>query len=211
MNTYAPAPTVEGITLLSIEEYKVAEPNIPLVDDWWWLRSPGDNSWSAACVAPGGGVVGFGCSVGNVLVGVRPALRFNPKSAKLPIGAKVRVESFTWTHVTDGILLCDSIITRRMPFRKECKAEDANVYETSDVKKYLDKMFANIMVWQTVRDALGEMSYAFHTLHDHMKDHMPDYGCGNDAYALEVEESVANAYADFTRNEQKLKALIESL
>lgn len=211
MSNYKPAPvSITGITLLSIQEVRAAEDYIPPVDGYWWLRSPGLYSFCVAYASSDSHVYVEGFGAEDDSVGVRPALLFNPESANLVLRDKVNIGGFVWTHIAEGILLCDEIIDQR-PFRKEVSASDVKEYEASDVKKYLDKMFANIMAWKTVRDALGEMSYAFHTLHDHMKDHMPDYGCGNDAYALEVEESVANAYADFTRNEQKLKALIESL
>lgn len=44
---------------------------------WWWLRSPGSNSNSAACVNYGGSVYGSGNYVSFGSVGVRPALWIN--------------------------------------------------------------------------------------------------------------------------------------
>lgn len=44
---------------------------------WWWLRSPGSISRSAACVRPGGSVSDVGRHVDIDLVGVRPALWLN--------------------------------------------------------------------------------------------------------------------------------------
>ncbi len=128
---------ITDITLLSIEEYEAAETNIPSVDGWWWLRSPNCLGLYAACVRPGGGVNDNGHIITGY-IGVRPAIRINSKSVNLQIGDKVRLEGFTWTYVSEGILLCDSIIIK-MPFRKDWKAEDANHYEASDVKAYLDK------------------------------------------------------------------------
>lgn len=135
---------ITDITLLSIEEYEVAKDNIPSVDGWWWLRSPNCFSLYATCVRPGGGVNGNGHIVNGYYIGVRPAIRINPKSVDLQIGDKVRLKGFTWTYVSEGILLCDSIITQ-MPFRKDWKAEDANRYEASDIKAYLDKRFAKCL------------------------------------------------------------------
>ena len=43
----------------------------------WWLRSPGDNSRSAADVSIDGSVDASGCFVNDDFVGVRPALRIN--------------------------------------------------------------------------------------------------------------------------------------
>lgn len=44
---------------------------------WWWLRSPGFDSFDAACVGPDGGVIAYGHYVNSDLVGVRPALWLN--------------------------------------------------------------------------------------------------------------------------------------
>lgn len=131
---------ITAITLLSIEEYKVAEDNIPPVDNGWWLRSPGGYRFNAACVYPGGVVDDYGATVSFDFVGVRPALRFNPTSLNLQIGEKVLSGGFTWTHVSEGLLLCDRIITQ-MPFRKDWQAEDADKYEASDVKKYIEELY----------------------------------------------------------------------
>jgi len=40
----------DRLFLLSEDEYKKFEGNIPRVDGWWWLRSPGTDSYSTASV-----------------------------------------------------------------------------------------------------------------------------------------------------------------
>lgn len=50
---------------------------------WWWLRSPGDDSNSAAGVARYGWVDRIGCDVYNRYDGVRPALHLNLSSSNL--------------------------------------------------------------------------------------------------------------------------------
>ena len=72
-----------------------------------------------------------------------PALRVNPKSLNLQIREKVRLGGFIWTHVAKGILLCDEIICK-MPFRKNRLADDANSYESSDVKRYLKELYQSL-------------------------------------------------------------------
>ncbi|MDR0848868.1 MAG: DUF6273 domain-containing protein [Propionibacteriaceae bacterium] len=42
--------------------------------DWWWLRSPGEDQVSAACVHGNGFVASYGSEVGDRDGGVRPAL-----------------------------------------------------------------------------------------------------------------------------------------
>ena len=50
---------------------------------WWWLRSPGDNSYSAAVVDYSGGVHRSGPNVYGSDDGVRPALHLNLSSSNL--------------------------------------------------------------------------------------------------------------------------------
>ncbi|MBQ9543046.1 DUF6273 domain-containing protein, partial [Ruminococcus sp.] len=65
--------TEDYIYLLSIAEANALSDTIRANGSWWWLRSPGDNSFSAAVVIDDGDVVTRGSSVGHER-GVRPAL-----------------------------------------------------------------------------------------------------------------------------------------
>ena len=47
---------------------------------WWWLRSPGKDSISAATVEPGGSILAFGSFVGYENFALRPALYLNLNS-----------------------------------------------------------------------------------------------------------------------------------
>ncbi len=133
---------ITEITLLSIEEYEAAKDNIPLLDERWWLRSPGGNGGNAACVDPDGfGDGNYGLNVITAYVGVRPAIRINPRSVDLQIREKVRLEGFTWTYISEGLLLCDSIISHK-PFRNTWRTKNANDYKTSYVKKFVESWFA---------------------------------------------------------------------
>lgn len=131
---------VTDISILSANEYKTAEKNIPLVNGWWWLRSPGDGAHSAVCVRPSGDICDCGC---HDIGGVRPAIRINPKYVDLQIGDKVQLEGCTLTYISEGILLCDYIMIK-MPFRKDWDAKDANCYEASDIAAYLAKRFRRV-------------------------------------------------------------------
>lgn len=122
------------VALLSKEEYEECEEYILPLDKWWWLRSPGDYQYSAAYVNSGSSlrysyVFGDnGC--------IRPAL-YILKSPFLKIGEKFNLAGYTWTVIDETIALCDNYIGKCC-FRKEWQAEDANVYEVSDVKKHLE-------------------------------------------------------------------------
>lgn len=149
------------ITLLSIEEYEEAKDNIPQSQyTYWWLRSPGYFSDYAACVSPVGGADYIGLGVANVYAGVRPALRVNPAPLNLQIGEKAQYSGRTWTYVEEGILLYDGIICK-MPFRQDWQAEDANDYEASDIKPYLDEWLENAKAFQARPNDIVLATYAF--------------------------------------------------
>ncbi len=135
---------VTDISLLSNEEYEAAKDNIPAVNIWWWLCSPSWLSCLVSCVGLNGIVGGNSYHVSNGDIGVRPVMRFKPEFANIPTGDKLRLDGFLWTVIAPGLALCDSAICT-MPFRKDWKAEDANHYETSDIKAYLDKRFAKYL------------------------------------------------------------------
>ncbi len=147
---------VTEITLLSVEEYEAAKDNIPPLNEYWWLRSPGFYSNIAACVAPDGGVHDIGDYVNAGSVGVRPALRVNPQSLNLQIGEKAQYGGHTFTRITEDMLLCDEFICK-MTFRKDWQADNANDYEASDVKTFLDKWLEKaqqITDWIPISEAL---------------------------------------------------------
>lgn len=127
---------VEKITLLSIKEYEERKNNIR-PSKYWWLRSPGFSSCLAAGVLDGGCIDGFGFYVNYDYLAVRPALIINPESTNLQVGDRIFYKEHRWTAIDKNMLLCDEPVTY-MPFRKDWKAPDANDYEHSDVKKWLE-------------------------------------------------------------------------
>lgn len=129
---------IDQITLLSIEEYERYEENIPPVEDWWWLRSPGYNSDYAAVVSYDGSVNHYGYFVLNDCGAVRPVviLRLNLESSNLQISDKLYFAGCTWTMIAPNMALCDNSVGQTY-FRKDWKASNANNYEKSHIKKYL--------------------------------------------------------------------------
>ncbi len=137
---------IVNATLLSIEEYEackckdVIKDVISTVNGCdLWLRSPGGHAYYAATVHDNGYVNKYGGLVSSRR-SVRPALVFNPDSCDLSIGDKVKVKNVMFTVISKNMMLADECIGRHC-FRKEETAPDANAYETSDVKKYVDKWF----------------------------------------------------------------------
>ncbi len=126
-----------GISLLSVTEAMAADNNIPLVAAYWWLRTPSYDHMTAV-VSNDGSVITNGGNVDNAHFAVRPVLYADMESESvLPIGEKILFGDRIWTHIAKNVFLCDEVIAW-MAFRKDRKAADANAYEASDIKKYLD-------------------------------------------------------------------------
>ena len=127
---------INDITLLSIEEYEQTKEIVPLVIQYWWLRSPGTYDNNVAVVLIGGSVNYFGLFVPDSY-GVRPALILNMQSSNLQIKDKFIFADYTWTVIGENLALCDSVVGTTY-FRKDWEAEDSSEYETSDIKKWLE-------------------------------------------------------------------------
>ena len=133
---------VKEITLLSIKEYEAAKDLVPMVDSFWWLRSPGYELNYAAVVDYDGSVCDDSCNVFFTRVGIRPALRIsNLESSNLLPGEKVWIAGKGWTVISNDLILCD-VFVGQGPFLKTMRSTDANNFEKSDVKKWLHKWAA---------------------------------------------------------------------
>lgn len=131
---------LEGLILLSKEEYEESKKRIGLIDNWWWLRSPGDLTSSACGINIFGSLDYF--YVDFTYGSVRPALILNLDSS-LKIGDKFRFYNHNWTVISEQSALCDEAFCK-MQFRNDWMAEDGNMYEVSDIKKYIDGEWAKM-------------------------------------------------------------------
>ncbi len=132
---------IAEITLLSVKEAgSLLTKEQRAIGSWWWLRSPGrPRSNCAARVLNDGKVNAAGTYVcdprGN---GVRPALRIsNLGASNLNVGEKFSAGGETWTVISKDLALCDRVVGHTC-FREDWRAPDSNVYEKSDVKKWLE-------------------------------------------------------------------------
>lgn len=135
---------ITGATLLSVEEAKQLDEKILKVGDCWWLRSPGLYDVDAACVYGDiGSVYDDGRDVRHSF-GVRPALQLsNLEGSGLQIGDKFTFGDRSFTVISEKYALCDENVWRSI-FREDWEAweaKDANVYEKSDIKKFVDDWF----------------------------------------------------------------------
>lgn len=149
MNKTININSIERATLLSVDEYEKYKKEIPLLSGKsWWLRSPGFNDEYAACVSSRS----FGSFVSYPL-GVRPALQIsNPESFQS--GEKFSFGENTFTYLGEGFAICTKSIGN-CAFRKNYKANDANNYEASDVKKYVDAWYEKQLSIEQNRDKIN--------------------------------------------------------
>ena len=128
-------------TLLSIEEVEKLPLELRKYGNCWWLRSPGDRYSFAAYAYCGGSVNYRGSYVDYNSYAVRPALQIkNLNSSNLQIGDKFVFGEKEFEIISDSFAFCVTDIGRYC-FKEDWKAKDANDYEKSDVKKYVDDWF----------------------------------------------------------------------
>ncbi len=135
-------PYIMGATLLSVEDAKNLDEEILKADTDWWLGSHGFFPCYAACVY---GVIGDVNDVGEVVgnnYGVRPALEISKFSLSYgyKIGDSVYFGGHSFTIISDTRALCDDVIGK-CAFRKDSEAENANEYDASDIKRYVETWF----------------------------------------------------------------------
>lgn len=133
---------ITDITLLSTDEYDRAQPYIPEIEQMWWLRSQGKYEGTVVAVREDGELDYMGFNVNSPYLAVRPALRFTADPELFPIRTQFRFGLKWWTVIDDGLALCNTCLDK-MPFRKDLYAENANIYEASDVKKFLDRWLSD--------------------------------------------------------------------
>lgn len=128
-------------TLLSIEEAKQLPLELRKYTSRWWLRSSGYDSYHAANVGYAGVVDNDGVCVPKDCFWVRPALQIsNLNSSNLNVGDKFEFDGKPFKIISDNFAFCLTDIGRHC-FREDWRANNANDYEKSDIKKYIDDWF----------------------------------------------------------------------
>lgn len=126
---------INEITLLSLEECNRLPPDILKSSARWWLRSPGNYDCYIACIEPSGNINIVG-NYASSKIGVRPVLKVDNIGPAKPYET-ISLLGREWIVISDTAMLCKDIITR-MPFRNDWRANDADNYDTSDIKTYLN-------------------------------------------------------------------------
>lgn len=132
---------INGITLLSDEEYEATKKHIKPIYLDWWLRTPSTSDIHAKYVGWNNGVSYAGAPVFND-EGVRPALKINLDNTNLKINDSFEFGEYKWTVISDNYALCD-IPLCRMPFKHNATGSNENNYEESDVKEFIESWLAN--------------------------------------------------------------------
>ncbi len=129
-------------TLLSVEE---AETMLTKEErkyrNSWWLRSPGYRTYYAALVYCGGDFDYYGTSVNYSNACVRPALIFESLSDGWAIGDTFEIGIYRFKIISNHLAWLYGQDLGIYQFRDDWKAESADVYELSDVKRFVDEWF----------------------------------------------------------------------
>lgn len=141
--------TLQKITLLTKEEYEKYKVIIPIINNSWWLRSPGCTRLRVAIIDNSGKIDERGYYVDYVYAAVRPALKFDLEPSDNPfwykpeklIGTKIKYGNYLWTvlNLEPGSIyaLCDAVVsTGRFDIR-------TNDWDKSELKRWLETEMLN--------------------------------------------------------------------
>ena len=121
----------DEIFLLSSEEYEKYRDEIPVINCWWWLRSPGYIPGYAASVGYGGSLSSGGRSASDISGAVRPALKLK---GEYDVGARIVLNGFTWIVIDKSLAIAEAPI-----WFTAFDADNNNCYRDSYIRAYLKK------------------------------------------------------------------------
>ena len=130
---------IREITLMTLEEYETYMERIPKLNDYWWLRSPGQFSLSEAAVKPDGSVNREGDYINLGICAIRPVIKFNNTGgSRIEVGEQFVLGGHPFTVIDKEVAIMNDSLGCRY-FRKDWKAQDANAYMQSDIKVYIEE------------------------------------------------------------------------
>ena len=101
------------ISIPSTIEYEKYKSIIPVVNAWWWLRTPGFSRYFAARVDNEGFVSVNGSNVIDDLNAVRPILLFKKDVVDVGRGDTFSALGNTWRVIDYGYAISEDVITHR--------------------------------------------------------------------------------------------------
>lgn len=131
-------------TLLSTEEIEKLPIELREYSREWWSRSIGANQIYAASVYYDGSVNDEGYNVNYTFNCIRPALIIkNLGSSAFQIGDRFILGGKKFKVINEVTAFCLEDIGT-CAFREDWRADDANDYEKSDIKKFIDDWFDKV-------------------------------------------------------------------
>lgn len=128
--------TISGATLLSREEYLGNMDIISTKLLWFWLRDGSKKEFDLASAVYYRDILGF-YEVESAF-NVVPALYL--KDSNLSLGTKITYAGESFTVLRNNTAICDRPVIK-MAFREDYWSEDANNYDYSDVRGWLESWF----------------------------------------------------------------------
>lgn len=132
---------IKEATLLSSKEFKKYKHIIPLLNERWWLRSPGYDITRTVYIYYFSDIFEFGRTISSSNdITVRPALKIKVSNLEyLKVGDKLDILDKKWT-VLDILedyvyILCDG----HMGYHRF--DTESNNWETSELKKFIEDKF----------------------------------------------------------------------
>lgn len=136
-----------GVTLLEKEDYLANKDIISFLGERWWTRTPadfGDHTCVEVIEDPNYSIAGV-----NSFMAVRPALIVSSVNSRLvKKGDKYLLGGMSWTAIkrvdSNKLLLADESIGVKQ-FRAGVRAADADDYEKSKIKKWLEEWYEDFL------------------------------------------------------------------
>ena len=134
------------VSLLNMEQYldAVKEDSLPNYanDRWWFLRSKGISDGYIVS-ATSRSLNSSGNRADNY-ADIRPAIQLQTPCVSIPVRGKVKLFGYTFTAISDHLLLCDENVVpnnEQMRFHKnyhELTGDSDECYEKSDIRHWLE-------------------------------------------------------------------------
>lgn len=139
-------PCITGITLLSEgEALSLLSKTERMYNSHWWLHSPGSHNRYACSVDSQGDIDRSGRNVYLNDYCVRPALKINLSASDFKIGHIFSLGGKEFKIISDGLAWMYKDDIGKCAFCEDWEAKNANVYEVSDIKKYVENWLHNVI------------------------------------------------------------------
>ena len=137
----------DSATLLSVEEVKeLLSDEDRAYYEWWWTRTVGTDNHCVADISVYGNIYTKGNRPDlDYSIVVRPVLIISGlKESGFGIGDTFKFDGKIFKIISENLAFCTEDIGHHQ-FNNDFKAEDANIYDNSEVRRFVDEWFENAM------------------------------------------------------------------